>query len=423
MASEGNHRPGGAGPLARIGPGLLIAATGVGAGDLATAGLAGSRLGTAVLWAVVLGAAFKYVVTEGLARYQLGAGQTILEGVCRRFGRPVQAVFLVYLVAFTFVVGGALMSACGVVTQAILPVFDDPATGKWVYGLTLSAAALALALRGGFLLFERVMSLAVGLMFGAVVVVAIMVAPDLGDVARGLLVPTIPSADGAGLGWTVALIGGVGGTLTILCYAYWIREAGRTGVAQVPLCRLDLAVAYAVTALFGLAMIVIASGVPAEARGAGLIVELAERLDEGVGRVGRWVFLAGAWCAVFTSMLGVWQAVPYLFADFVSIARGRHTDPADLPRTRAYRGYLLFLATVPAVGLFTTFATIQKAYAVFGAFFLPLLAAALLAMNHRRRGQTEAWRNGPLATGALWLTLAFFAVFAATDVARRLGFG
>ncbi len=43
---------------------MLIAATGVGAGDLATAGLAGSKLGLAVLWAVLLGAMLKFVLTR-----------------------------------------------------------------------------------------------------------------------------------------------------------------------------------------------------------------------------------------------------------------------------------------------------------------------------------------------------------------------
>ena len=57
--------------LTVIGPGLLVAATGVGTGDLATAGFAGSKLGVAVLWAVVLGAFVKYVLNEGLARWQL----------------------------------------------------------------------------------------------------------------------------------------------------------------------------------------------------------------------------------------------------------------------------------------------------------------------------------------------------------------
>ena len=42
--------------LAVIGPGILVAATGVGAGDLATGALAGGKLGVAVLWAVLIGA-------------------------------------------------------------------------------------------------------------------------------------------------------------------------------------------------------------------------------------------------------------------------------------------------------------------------------------------------------------------------------
>jgi Mn2+/Fe2+ NRAMP family transporter len=39
--------------LAVIGPGMLVAATGVGVGDLATAAFTGSKLGIALLWAVV----------------------------------------------------------------------------------------------------------------------------------------------------------------------------------------------------------------------------------------------------------------------------------------------------------------------------------------------------------------------------------
>ena len=39
--------------LAIIGPGILVAATGVGAGDLATGAFTGGVLGVAVLWAVV----------------------------------------------------------------------------------------------------------------------------------------------------------------------------------------------------------------------------------------------------------------------------------------------------------------------------------------------------------------------------------
>lgn len=42
-------------PLALLGLGLILAATGVGAGDLTTAGFAGSKSGPSVAWAVAIG--------------------------------------------------------------------------------------------------------------------------------------------------------------------------------------------------------------------------------------------------------------------------------------------------------------------------------------------------------------------------------
>ena len=108
--------------LRAIGPGLIVAATGVGAGDLAAASMAGSKLGLAVLWAVVVGAFFKFVLNEGLARWQLATGSTLLEGAVAHLGRPVQWLFLVYLVVWSFLVAAALMSAIGVTSHAMLPL-------------------------------------------------------------------------------------------------------------------------------------------------------------------------------------------------------------------------------------------------------------------------------------------------------------
>jgi Mn2+/Fe2+ NRAMP family transporter len=113
-----------------LGPGLLLAATGVGGGDLATATFVGGMLGTTVLWAVALGAFMKFVVTEGLARWQLATGETILEGVARRLGPVVIWIFLPYFLLWSFFVGAAQMSANGVALHAMIPVFDDATDGK-----------------------------------------------------------------------------------------------------------------------------------------------------------------------------------------------------------------------------------------------------------------------------------------------------
>ena len=79
--------------LAMLGPGLAIAATGVGAGDMVAATAAGARYGYAVVWAAAVGALLKFVLNEGVARWQLATGTTLLEGWVRRLGLWVQYYF------------------------------------------------------------------------------------------------------------------------------------------------------------------------------------------------------------------------------------------------------------------------------------------------------------------------------------------
>ncbi|MEM7231994.1 MAG: Nramp family divalent metal transporter, partial [Planctomycetota bacterium] len=299
-----------------IGPGLLVAATGVGAGDLATGAFAGNKVGLAVLWAVAVGAILKFVLNEGLARWQLATGETLLEGATRRFGLIFPVIFLLYFVVWSFLVALALMSACGVTAHAMIPVFEDAGTAKIVFGIVHSLLGVALVLAGGYGLFEKVMRVCIGGMFAVVVVTAIMLWPGTSAVVQGLFVPASETLEGQKLDWTVALLGGVGGTVTVLCYGYWLREENREGLGEVSSCRTDLAVAYVMTALFGIAMVIIGNSVELpEGKGATLIVRLADRLDEPLGTAGKWAFLIGAWGAVFSSLLGVWQAVPYLFGD------------------------------------------------------------------------------------------------------------
>ena len=397
--------------LALIGPGLLVAATGVGAGDLATASIAGSHLGVAVLWAVVLGAGLKFVLTEGLTRWQLTTGQTLLQGVVRHLGRPAAWLFLAYLVIWSVAVGRALASACGVTTYALLPLFESPDTGKLVFGAVHSVLGVVLVLFGGYRLFERVMRVSILLMFITVVVTAALLRPDLGSLMAGL-VPSIPAVPG-GLVWSVALLGGVGGTVTLLCYGYWIREEGREDPAALSLCRIDLAAGYVATAVFGLAMVVVGSTVEIEGGGAGLLVDLGNRLESSLGASMRWLFLIGAWGAVMSSLLGVWQSVPYLFSDLWGMLSGDSSESPAAVDTSClpYRGFLVFLALSSIAGLLSSFVQIQKIYAVLGALFIPMLALVLLILNSREDLVGEDYSNGLTTRLVLAATLVLFLSF------------
>jgi Mn2+/Fe2+ NRAMP family transporter len=405
-----NNRPG---LLAIILPGMLVAATGVGAGDLATASFTGSQLGVAILWAVVVGGLLKFILTEGLARWQLVTGQTFLEGVAHRFGPILGWLFLPYLLLWSFFVGSTLISASGVTLHAMIPLFDNAESGKIVFGIASSLIGLALVWAGGFKFFEKAMALSIAIMILVVITTAILLWPGTSQILSGIFIPTIPDLQNSGITWTLALIGGVGGTLTILCYGYWIREKGRTGTEAIKICRIDLAISYAMTILFGLAMIIIGSTIEIEGKGSRLLITLAQSLEAPLGPIGRWLFLIGAFCAIFSSLLGVWQAVPYLFADIwrLFIKRTGQTPPQKITTSTPYRLYRLAIATIPMLGLAISFKEVQKIYAVIGSMFIPLLAMALLILNGKR-AWVKDFVNRPLTVVMLLGTLVFFSLMA-----------
>ena len=393
--------------LAAFLPGILVAATGVGAGDLLTATMAGSEVGLALLWAAVAGALLKWTLNEGIARWQMSTDTTLLEGWLLRLGSWIQWLFMPYFFLWTFMVGGALVSACGVAGASLL-LLGDLETSKIIWGIVHSLAGLALVWWGGYKAFEKTMAACITVMFVGVLLTAVLIGPDWEAVLRGVLIPTIPAGSTP---WILGVLGGVGGTVTLLAYGYFLREIGRKGEEGLKVSRIDLGVAYALTALFGMAMIIIGSRITIEGGGTGLFLEIAGQLSLVLGPAGKWLFLVGAWGAVFSSLLGVWYVSPYIFADFISLRRGlalgEHRN-LDLPKTWSYRAYLIGIAIVPLVLLWFSVQRIQLAYAVMGALFMPLLALTLLIMNNRETWVGGNFRNRWFVNPALVVTLLFF---------------
>ncbi|MFC1508571.1 Nramp family divalent metal transporter [Candidatus Omnitrophota bacterium] len=403
-----------------IGPGILVAATGVGAGDMMTASLGGSAIGVCILWAAVVGALLKWYLNEGIARWQMATGTTVLEGWAERLGAWIQWVFLFYLICWTFFTGGALVSACGVAGTGLLPLSGDPVTSKIIWGIVHSLAGLLLVYFGGFRLFEKMMSICIGVMFLTVIVTAGLAKPDWSAVGYGLVVPRIPEA---GSGWVLGILGGVGGTVTLLSYGYWIREKGRTGIEGMKTCRLDLAAGYVMIAFFGVAMVIIGSKVRIMGSGANTAPILAEQLHHVMGPAGRWIFLIGFWGAVFSSLLGVWQSVPYIFTDFMTLRRGMSVEERqslDYTGTGTYRMFLFAITFVPLPLLLISVKKAQLIYAVLGSLFMPLLALTLLIMNNRRDWVGDDFRNGVTANIVLAGTVALFGYVGFIQAAEKM---
>ena len=401
--------------LKNIGPGLVIAATGLGAGDLIAASVAGASFGTTILWAAILGALMKFAMNEGLTRWQLATGSTLLEGWVQRLPKIISLYFFVYLLLWSFIVAGALIAGTGLAAHALFPELSVE-----VWGIIHSLLAVILILVGRYALLENLMKFFMGLMLLVVIICAAMVAADIPGILSGLLVPSVPEGS---ILFIISVIGGVGGSVTLLCYGYWIREREWNRPEDLPRSRFDLVVAYSLTGLFGIGIMIIAAGVNAEVMtGPQMALGVANHLGSVIGPLGKWCFLIGFWSAVFSSMLGVWQGIPYLFADFVQQYTYKPDKPVPVDlQSRAYRGYLLYLAIPPMLLLMINKPVwLVVMYAAAGAFFMPLLALLLLIMNNRRDWLGDL-KNGWAANLALLASLLVFGLLLYTEIDRLAG--
>ncbi|MBI4420016.1 MAG: Nramp family divalent metal transporter [Gemmatimonadetes bacterium] len=400
-----------------IGPGLLVAATGIGAGDIVSATMGGASHGLTILWAVVLAAFLKSFLNEGIARWQLATDTTALEGWCTYLPWWVRAYFGVYLLFWIVSVSAALTSASGL---WIATLSNGTIPASW--GAVLhSLVGCGFVLIGGFKGFEKAMSVLIATMFFSMVACAALTFREPLAVLRGLAVPAIPAGGGSSV---LSVLGGIGGSIAMLAYNYWLREEKMVGPQWMRYVRADITIAYVFTALFGLSVMIIANQafhVPAvRITNAQAVTKMAETLGAIIGPVGFYAFAVGFWAAVFASLLGIWQSIPYLVADFYGLlrkyprsVRERLTQVGSTP----YRVGLVFITLVPMPFAFLGQPLfLIRTFTIIGSLFIPFLAATLLYLNNFRMPTDGGVpRNSTLTNVVLAVALALFVVVGARE--------
>ena len=407
--------------LKLAGPGLIVAASGIGSGDVVSATVGGANYGVVLLWAVAVGAFFKFVLNEGIARFQLATGLTALEGWAEYLPRWVKAYFGLYLIVWTVAVSAALTNATGL---GIANLTGGAVSQPW--GAVLhSLVGFVFVLLGGYAGFEKLMKGLVAVMGLTILICAMLTFQDPGATLRGLVVPTIPAGSGR---FVLSIIGGIGGSITMLSYNYWMREENISGGRYLGYVRGDIAIAYLFTALFGISIMLIANQaffVPhVRISDAQAVPKMAEMLGNILGRFGAYAYSVGFWAAVFASLLGVWQSVPYIYADFYSILK---KDPEHVRReaikvtSTRYRLALLFITLAPM-----PFAFIRRplfiivTYTIVGSLFIPFLAATLLYLNNRVTWTATIPHNRWTTNALLVLILALFVGVGVQEIVNAL---
>ncbi|MDG9691475.1 Nramp family divalent metal transporter [Streptomyces mutabilis] len=410
-----------------IGPGIVVAATGVGAGDLVATLIAGSNFGYTLLWAAVLGCLVKISLAEAAGRWHLSTGRTLFDGWAS-LGRWTTWFFAIYVVVWGFSYGAAAMSSSALPLQALFPGVMDL---EW-WGVACGVVGLVFVWFNKYAVFEKVMTVLVGVMFVVTVYLAIRVTPNLGDAFAGLL-PVIPDGEDSVLN-TLGLIGGVGGTITLAAYGYWVNAKGWADTGWMKVMRLDNRVAYITTGVFVVAMLFVgaellhAANIALSGGGKGL-VQLGDILEDEYGTATAKFFLIGFFATSFTSLIGVWHGVSLMFADFVARLRERRAGAAvgtadkareivsgEHERSWPFRVYLLWLTFPPVILLFQGEPfRLVIIYGVLGAAFMPFLALTLIWLLNSSRTPAE-WRNGWLSNSVLAVAGLLFLVLCVKEI-------
>lgn len=412
--------------LTRIGPGMILAASIVGSGELIATTTLGAQAGYTALWVVFLSCLLKPVVQAELGRYTIASGETGLEALNRVPGpRLGGASWLLWawalMVLITLLQIGAMFGGVSQVMNLLIPAVP---VGVWV--LVFLGLSLALLLGGGYARIEWLAMVKVGL-FTLLTVLAAAVLSGMpeyfrwSDLAGGLRL-RLPSQ---GLATAVAVFGITGvGASELVMYPYWCVEKGYarfTGPRQdtsewraravgwIRVMHVDIVCSMVVYTLATAAFYLLGAGI-LHGRGTvpaarDMIPVLSSLYTETLGPWALWAFYVGAVATLYGTIFAATAAQSRMMADLLRVL-GVFARDDYAERQRWRRRFVVFLSVVPAVlyWLFESPVKMVVAGGVTQSLLLPALGGAAVYLRHRHLPREIA--PPAFVTAALWAASA-----------------
>lgn len=422
--------------LKRIGPGMVLAASIVGSGELIATTTLGAEVGYLALWIIVASCAIKPVVQGELGRYTIATGETCLEAFARVPGPRVPgtggqvnwlvACWLLTVLLSLLQVGGMF----GGVAQVLNLLVPAVSVNLWVaICLTLT---LALLLGGGYARIEKLAVVKVSFftiltVCAAAVLLATPGAVSPRDLADGFAFH-LPKA---GLATAIAVFGitGVGATELVM-YPYWCIEKGYarfTGPRDgspgwlprargwIRVMHLDITCSLVIYTAATLAFYLLGAGVLHQQglvpKAGDMIATLSRLYTQTLGGWALWLFYVGAVITLYGTIFASTAAHARVTADLVRMSGGfARSDGAARGRWRDIN--TVILASLPAVFFWTIGSPVRMVVAggIAQALMLPLIGLAAVYLRHR--GVPKDLQPSPFTTAALWFSASVMAAAA-----------
>jgi Mn2+/Fe2+ NRAMP family transporter len=390
--------------LKRIGPGMILAASIVGSGELIATTTLGAKVGYAALWIIILSCLIKPVVQAELGRYVIATGETGLAGFNRAPGPRAKVNWIVWawaaMTLMTMMQVGAMFGGVSQVMHLLIPALS---VKLWV--VIFLAVTLALLLGGGYERIERLAMIKVGLFttltFLAALLLVRMPQYFSWEAFWGGFKFKMP---GEGFADAVAVFGITGvGASELFMYPYWCVEKGyarfagrRDASAEwrhrargwVRVMHTDIGASMIVYTVATIAFYLLGAGVlngmklvPKEGE---MISTLSNIYTETLGEWSRWLFYAGAIITLYGTIFAATAANSRVFADMMRLMGAFSADDAAA-RARYRNLFIILLTVIPVVliCIFTDPVNMVRIGGIAQAMMLPVIGLGVVYLRHR----------------------------------------
>lgn len=373
-----------------IGPGTLIAAAFIGPGTVTVCTLAGVEFGFTLLWAMVLSIITTIVLQEMAVRLGLVTNLGLAENVKKEIKSPILKIIAVVLILSAILVGNAAYEA-GNISGGVLGLqtfFTDTTfsfLGLQLNYLSLSIGMLAFVLLyiGNYKVIERSLVTLVIIMSLAFLITAILTKPNMVDVLKGMLTPSLPKE---GLLTIIALVGTTVVPYNLFLHASLVSEKWN-GVSSLGVARKDLYISIILGGLVSMAIIICAAAI--QSNQVANASDLAKGLEPLFGSFSKYFLSLGLFAAGITSAITAPLAAAY-------VARGCFGWEAGL-KSKKFRAVWIFVLLLGVVFSSIGFKSIEiiKFAQVANGLLLPIIAGFLLWVVNRNSVLGE-YRNSKM---------------------------
>ncbi len=390
--------------LRRIGPGMILAASIVGSGELIATTTLGAEVGYVALWVILLSCLIKPVVQAEMARYIIASGETGLAGFDRVPGPHFKVNWIVWawaiMTLMTMLQVGAMYGGVAAVMNLLIPAISIKA---WV--LIFAVITLALLLGGGYDRIERLAMVKVGLFTMLTFLAALLLIRMPQYFSWSAMLDGLKfKMPGQGFSTAVAVFGITGvGASELFMYPYWCVEKGyaryagrrdgspewnRRARGWIRVMHIDILATMVIYTIATIAFYLLGAGI---LHGMGkvptakdMIPTLSNIYTQTLGEWSLWLFYLGAIATLYGTIFASVASNSRVYSDMCRLM-GMFRSEDYGARVRFRNGFIVALTIIPVLLYFFIESPVNmvKAGGIAQALMLPVIGIGTLYLRHR----------------------------------------